>query len=362
MSSGIILVLDGLDDISYGELDGKTPYDFGKGQNFRFVEGCSESGLLQTIPEEFIPDTMVGMLTILGVGADKIPRGRSYLEAISHGIEFGKRDLILRGNYAMFDELDRLKNPFKVPDSDTVKQVKEYFSHNGMTLHYLDAYRSIIVAKNASDFIQNFISFPPHQHIGNAFQTILSHGNAFADNLSQITKELYRQTRPYAVLPWGESVYEGLPRFSFSAAMVGGTAVVSGISEMMGMENVVYESYTGDIDTNLNSKARIAIELLKNHQLVVVHIGGTDEATHRRNPREKAAFVEKIDKEVIEYFVESLPDSSRLLIMSDHCAYCSVGGHGSEPVKFWLYRKNGLPKNVGLVENIPAYRLVLGEE
>ena len=359
--SGIMLVLDGMDDVEYDLLDGKTPYEFGKGSNFDRLESQAIKGEIRTIPYGFSSDTMVGMLSLFGVHPDKIPSGRSYLEAASAGIKFAADDLILRANFVKLDDHGNLENAFLLPTKQLLEQAKKCIMSVGLEMHYIGEYRSIIIAKGYKSYLDGLITHPPHQFIGESYDKILPHGNSFANILQNIMNDLYIRTKSYSIVPWGESIYQKLPKFPAKAALINKTAVVSGIAIEMGMENVNLCSSTGDIDTNLSDKAKIAMDKLIKNDIVVVHIGGTDEATHRKNPVEKAEFIGKIDRDIIGYFLDKLDNQGKLIVVSDHFAYCKNGGHGIDPVRFLLYKKGQKPEKHGLLRNVSAYELLLRE-
>jgi len=73
--SGLMIILDGLQDIAYDVTSGKSPYDYGKRDNFRAFEAASATGLLKTTPQGFEPDTQNCLLYMLGVSPKKYPRG-----------------------------------------------------------------------------------------------------------------------------------------------------------------------------------------------------------------------------------------------------------------------------------------------
>ena len=57
---------------------------------------------------------------------------------------------------------------------------------------------------------------------------------------------------------------------------------------MCNFDYVTDESYTGGFETNYLGKAQKALEELENHDLVIVHIKGTDLCGHDNEPLKKA--------------------------------------------------------------------------
>lgn len=360
MAGGIMVILDGLDDIPYIELQNKTPLESGKRESFKTIENSAITGRFQTTPEDLKADTMVGVLSLLGVTAKEMPLGRSYLEAIAKEIPFGENDLILRGNFVKISAQGKLQNAFAIPSEDTVKAITDQFAKHNFVLYPIGEYRNIIVVKDSKEHLKGLQTYEPHQNIGGDLKDTLPKGNIFSQRLAKLSNEIYSQTNGYTVLPWGQSIFQNLPQLSVKAAVVHNTSVVTGIAKLMGIRNATKKTFTGETDTDLHEKAKTAIALLKEYPLVVVHIAGTDEATHRKDPTQKAEFIQRIDKELLGYILSHLKDEEKLLVTSDHWALCKTGGHTTDPVGFYLYQKNLQPKDIGMVSDKPPYALIFG--
>ena len=84
------------------------------------------------------------------------------------------------------------------------------------------------------------------------------------------------------------------------------------------------EGATGDTDTDLASKVRSALKAAQKFPFVLLHINGADEASHRKNPSEKAAFLRKIDELVLS---ELLQSEHEIVVVSDHGTDPMTGLH-----------------------------------
>ena len=130
--------------------------------------------------------------------------------------------------------------------------------------------------------------------------------------------------------PWGVSEAVELPSFESihnkTCSCVCGAEIVKGIAKAMQMDTPILKNATGDVDTDLKEKAAAVLNEIKTHDVVVAHINGTDEASHRKNFHEKINFIEKIDNEFISEIYEA-SDNIKLIILSDHQTSSITGKH-----------------------------------
>lgn len=343
--SRIMIVLDGLQDIEYAELNGKTPYDAGKGESLRAVEAACLRGRISATPEGFEPDTQACVLTMLGVEPKDIPSGRSYIEALALGIPVDKDDIVLRCNFVKITPEGILEIPTCAAPRDVAEALKAAVAAiQGNTITQVGSYKSLQVIKGGGKFMASMKTFPPHNYAGKPLEMLLPSGNELADTLAAFSREQLKLYAPYTVLNWAQSVPCTLPSFAslhggMSGAMVSATHAPMGCAAAMGMECPRIPSATGDTDTDLAAKAAETLRLAAKHDFVMLHVGGTDEATHRQDAREKAEFIKKLDAELIAPILRDIKDGDELMITCDHEALCETGGHTSEPVEFMLYEK-----------------------
>ncbi|MCK7513459.1 MAG: hypothetical protein MZV70_61835 [Desulfobacterales bacterium] len=66
------------------------------------------------------------------------------------------------------------------------------------------------------------------------------------------------------------------------------------------------------------AKAHKALELLNDHDIVYIHVEAPDEASHEGNMEEKIKAIESIDREVVGTIFESVGDTVKFLIITDH--------------------------------------------
>jgi len=127
--------------------------------------------------------------------------------------------------------------------------------------------------------------------------------------------------------------------------MISAVDLLKGLGKLRGMEVVNVPGATGWIDTDYEGKANAALEALKTHDFVYVHIEAPDEAGHGGYLKEKIKAIEDIDTRVMSIVLkglDSIGEPYRLLFMPDHPTPIARKTHTSEPVPFLLYdsRKN----------------------
>jgi len=134
-----------------------------------------------------------------------------------------------------------------------------------------------------------------------------------------------------AVWPRGAA----LPRVLDARTLViGARGAAIGIARLMGADTVVAPDATGDVDTDLSAKLTAArAALAEDRQRVVLHVGGADEAAHRRDRVAKVAFLERVDAELIGPLADAVADvRATLRICPDHGCDPATGRHDAEPV------------------------------
>jgi 2,3-bisphosphoglycerate-independent phosphoglycerate mutase len=140
---------------------------------------------------------------------------------------------------------------------------------------------------------------------------------------------------------WGQGKRPALASFAerwgLRGAAITAVDLVRGIAKLIGWDVVEVEGATGYFDTNYAGKGRAAIEALKDHDLVVVHVEASDEAGHNGDAREKVRALEAVDREVVGPILASLDASGgpwRILVSPDHETPIDLRTHDRLPVPF----------------------------
>ena len=136
--------------------------------------------------------------------------------------------------------------------------------------------------------------------------------------------------RGAAVMPHLVPVTE---RYSIRAACIAGGALYKGVARAAGLEVLDVSGATGDLKTDLVTKAKAALKALEEYDLVFVHIKGTDNAGHDHDPEAKTRFIERIDREFFGTLLSGLNlEEVHLCFSGDHTTPIDYGDHTPDPV------------------------------
>jgi 2,3-bisphosphoglycerate-independent phosphoglycerate mutase len=111
--------------------------------------------------------------------------------------------------------------------------------------------------------------------------------------------------------------------------VVAAAGAAAGCARLLGARIVIPDGATGDVDTDLAAKARAALDAVRGASRVVVHVGGPDEAAHRRDQAQKIAALEAVDRELLAPLAER---GGPLTVAADHGTCPLTGEHDRSPV------------------------------
>ncbi len=343
----LMVVIDGMEDHADNGLLGGSFLARTGCQNIESIARRGLYGLVNNTPTGRETDSMVCILTMLGVPPHHIPRGRAYLEALSIGAKPGGEDLVLRCNLAAIDEENRLISSCGagLTDAQMRQAVRIISKETGLELLHLNTYKNLLIIQEGKQYFDTFKTYPPHQNIGRLLKDIMPAADSpVGAALQKLVFASQKILGSYVILPWGEAVREELPSFftlhGIEGAMVAKTEIVRGIGVAMGLICPLLDRATGDVDTDLCEKATMAMELVKRYDFVMLHINGADESAHRGNFTEKAAFLKRIDDEVIGPLLDGLSADTALIVTSDHATDCESGAHLNAPVSYYIWNHN----------------------
>ncbi|MCB6367001.1 hypothetical protein LI291_12540 [Intestinibacillus massiliensis] len=318
------------------------------------------TGTVRTVPAGAVPDSLGCILRLLGAQEAELPSGRAAWEAMACGIPVTEHDAFFRCTLCGCDTDGRL---YPVPPeaaervTGILAQKQSRTLPEGWCLHQMSGYRSLLRIENAAKRLGGVHTEPPHQHYGADYRTCLPEGGLLGRRLRQFIADCAAQIPGYVLLPWGQSAYR--PLFTFAgrtgvrAGMVCSAEIVRGLSLALGIACPIIPGTTADVDTDLQAKYWTAKQLARRYPLVILHINGCDEAGHRRDAVQKAAFLNRIRRELLIPILDTLRPGERLLLCSDHQTQSATGKHGTAPVHFWIY-ENGFQGKASVLPLISA--------
>jgi 2,3-bisphosphoglycerate-independent phosphoglycerate mutase len=130
--------------------------------------------------------------------------------------------------------------------------------------------------------------------------------------------------------PEGSPPEGSVPR---PTALICAWGAAAGCGRLLGANVVVPSGATGDVDSDLRAKAAAASAAFEDFSRVVVHVGGPDEAAHRRDPVAVIEVLERMDAELLHPLRDSVEAvGGRLAVCPDHGTDPRTSLHDASPV------------------------------
>jgi len=321
-------------------------------------------GLMDPIAPGVRPGSDTSHLAIFGYDPFRVYTGRGAFEALGIGMEVRPGDICFRANFATVEERDgvlvvvdrragRLAEGRELEQAVNEVSLADFgveFSFRASTEH-----RGALVLRGeglspaVSDTDPHRVGAPvgeaqPKEDTEAARRTakVL---NAFSRRAYDVLRDhpvnLRRASegkppgnglllRGAAVMPHLRPVTED---YGVRGMCVAGGALYKGVARAAGLEVRVVPGATGDLKTDLASKARAALEALGSYDFVFVHIKGADNAGHDGDAEAKRAFIERIDSEFLGTLLSGLDmGETHLCFSGDHTTPPATGEHTADPV------------------------------
>ena len=362
MMKYIILVPDGLADEPLKELGGKTPMEAALTPNMDYLAQNGFSALTQTIPDGMSPGSDVGNLALLGYDPKKNFSGRASLEAANLGIKLKDDEVAFRCNLVTVKDKKMADYSAGHISSDEAKNLIEHLER---TIGWPDvrfypgkSYRHLMVLKiiNVPKMFA-IKTTPPHDIIDQPIEPYLPTG-PYSDNLLTImdkSKQILAEHQINKIREdsgenpanmiwlWGQGTRPNLPlfkeRYGLSGAVISAVDLVNGIGRLAGLDVIDVPGANGYYDTNYKGKAEYALDSLKKHDFVYVHVEATDEAGHNGDWKAKVKCCEHFDKKIVGPIFKSFgkPKGVRILVCPDHPTPVAKRAHDRFPVPFVMW-------------------------
>lgn len=368
----VIFIPDGSSDYPIDELNGKTPLMEADTPNIDKMAKAGFGGLTNNVPDAYTPGSDVANMSIFGFNPANYYTGRGPLEAGSMGIETTDKDVIFRCN--TITQKDNHMDDFNAGHITSgeaeilMDSLNDYFNekyddfkgrfYSGVSYRHLFVY-SCDSAEDAK-LLAGLKTMPPHDIAGEDLNENTS-GDKWDEKLPDFIKKIMWESREVLknhevnkkrvaggkkpanmVWLWGQGVTPTLPNFKevygLDAAVITGVDLLKGIGAFAGFDIINVPGATGYFDTDYEAKGKYAVEALKNHDVVFVHIEAPDEAGHASDTAEKVKAIEQIDKYIVGPVLDSLKGQDfKAAILPDHPTPVSVGTHTRDDVPLIIY-------------------------
>ena len=357
-----IIIPDGAADRPTAALDGRTPFEVARIPAMDRIAAEGRLGTVRFAPPDMHPGSDVCILSLIGYNPKECYTGRAPLEAVAQGIPLEPDDWVFRTNFVtVADEemVDYSAGHITTQEAALlVEALNERLGTEGLTFHAGVGYRHLLVVRGEKFGVR---TTPPHDIMGRPIRKYLPKGKR-----AKRLRELMRASREILaghpvnrvradlgekpasdIWFWGEGRKPRLEWFSkrwgVQGAAITAVDLVRGIAKLIGWHIIEVEGATGYYDTNYAGKGRAAVEALKDHDLVLVHVEATDEAGHNGDAHEKVRALENIDREVVGPVLAALEGGVgdwRILVSPDHPTPLDTRTHDGDPVPFAMMGKD----------------------
>ncbi len=372
----LMIILDGCGDRKIPSLAGRTPLEVARTPNLDSLAEKGMCGLMYVIAPGIPPGSDTAHLALFGYDPYETYTGRGAFEALGANIELSPHDVAFRANFATVDEnwkiIDRRAGRTLTDEegrelAEAVNsELKKVFGDKVFLVHTVE-HRGVLVIRGPG--VSRHVSNTDPHEIGVRVEKCVPlddspEAKRTAEIVNKFTEISYKVLKDHPVnkrrvkegkLPANIVLVRGagtLPRiepigkvYGLKAACIAGVALIKGVAKAVGMDVYTAPGLRGTAQDTYDAAFDLARELLfeKGYDLVVLHVKGTDAASHDFNPELKIKVIEEVDK-ALGKFLEKV-DLSQLYIVvtADHATPCMIGDHRGDPVPLLFYGPDIVP-------------------
>jgi len=350
-----IVIIDGAAGLPLPERGNKTCLELAKTPNLDAMAREAVLGLVRTVPAGMEPSSACACMSVLGYDPRLYYKGRGGIEARSLNIPVAEGEVVFRCNLVAIRNGRMWDYSAGHIGSGEAKELiaalNESLGNERIHLYPGVSYRHICKLKGVEEALSASCT-PPHDIPDRPVKDFLPRGKG-----SELLRDLMKRSaavlkdHPINVrrlsrgdipatsiwLFWGSGRAPEMPKFrevySLSAALTSGVDLLRGLARMLGMEVLDIRGVTDGLDNDYSAQANGALQALKRHELVVIHIEAPDEAAHAGAIDDKIEAIQMVDSEVIS----RLQGGLRVLVLPDHPTPIKVRTHTGDPVPFMLW-------------------------
>lgn len=368
-------------------LGGKTLLQYADTPYMDMLAKNGRTGRLITIPEGFQPGSEVANTAILGYDLNEVYEGRGPLEAASIGYDMRADDMAMRCNIITLAD-GRIKNHhgghLTTEQSDIlIKYLDRQLGNEDIKFITGIQYRHLLIIRGGNKHI---VCAPPHDHPEEEWRQLMvrpEHGwenrrdgdrmtaQQTADIINTLilksqqlleqhpfNKERAAQQKDAAnsIWPWSggyrpkmDTLQQMYPQIK-EGDVISAVDLIRGIGRYAGLNRVTVEGMTGLADTNYENKAQAAIDMLRQHDFVYLHVEASDEAGHDGDLELKLKTIENLDRRIVKPVYEEVSTWTDtpvcIAILPDHPTPVELRVHVAEPVPFIIWHPGITPDGV----------------
>ena len=356
-----IIIPDGAADEPQAALGGLSPLEAAHTPQMDAVAAAGVMARACHTPHELPAGSEVGNMSLLGYDPLTNFTGRAPIEAAAQGIELSPEDWAIRCNLVTIQ--DQVMQSFTAGHISTAEATallataQEALGGNGLEFVPGVSYRNLLIwrgKQHSAPFTMEMRATPPHDLTDKSVLDAFPRGpgsdvlnelmtasiTLFADhpvNQKRIAEGRLPATNVWL---WGIGKAPKLQPFAEAygprGAMITAVDLLRGLASLVGWDRIEVPGATGYTDTDYAAKGRYAVDALREHDLVCVHVEASDEASHEGDCGKKVKALEEIDTHIVGPVVEALKTYGdwRIMISPDHPTFLSTKTHthGNVPV------------------------------
>lgn len=356
----VVFLGDGMADEPVAALGGKTPLQHAHTPAMDSIARDGVCGSLLTLPDGFPTSSEVANMSVLGCDLPSEYCGRGPLEAAGRNIPLGPDDKAFRLNLTTTEDgklTDFSAGHIAQEDAEAlIRTLNDNLGASNVRFYSGVSYRNILVL-SGPDFSANLNTDKPDDshgeivarhyptpkdersnHTARFLKTLMEEAPAVLEN-SPVNRHRAAAGKPMAngIWPWSGGTAGSLrslkDKYRISGAVISAVDVIVGLGRCLGMDVVHVDGATGYIDTNYEGKADAAVEALKTHDLVYLHLEAIDEVSHEQNLELKLKAIEDFDSKVVARVLDSVqPHLLNAAVLPDHPVPIALGKHTRTPV------------------------------
>ena len=356
----VIFLADGMADDPQESLNGKTPLEFANTPGMDEIARTGINGSFRTLPPGLPTSSDVANMSVLGFQPEHHYPGRGPIEAVSQGIELAPGDVAWRCNlvYVSDDGILRDYSAGHISDADAAElmaALKAEFDSPQVTFYSGVSYRNLLVL-HGREFSADVDYFKPDSsqdlplaelrlsplndsvEARHTVDFLIDLEERVAKFLAAHPLNAGKAAPANRIWPWSPGYRPEIADFSKlycgrTGAVISAVDVIKGIGICSNMEVIEVPGATGFLDTNYSGKVNAALEALKKHDLVYLHVEAIDECSHMGDLKLKLQAIEEFDAKIVVPVLEALRGQKvNFAVLPDHPVPVKLRQHTTTPV------------------------------
>jgi len=338
----VMLLLSGAADEPAEELAGRTSLEAAHTPALDRVARDGKTGTLDTLPRELPPSEAVALLSLLGYDPRRFFAGEGGLAAA--GLEVGPAQGQVACMFNLATESDGLlvdhsAGQISLEEADSLlRALSARLERPDIILRPGRGFTGVMALPLSGERLP--VCVPPEQVLGRRVEKHLPRGSGSETlrDIIRLSREVFQEHEVNAVRadlgenpanllwPWGPGSTPSLPSFrelhGLRAAMVAAEECARGLGRLAGMHVPAVPGATGGYGTDYAAKARCALDLLEEFDLVAVHVASPAEASLEGNLERKVKSIADVDAMIAAPLLRRVQESGsvRLLCAATHLA------------------------------------------